>query len=86
MIELPNPFDPNSGTIKSTAVEPAPPIPSLIPTSDAVAKPFPRGFDPERFLADVESPPTSDLQTDQMSEDEIVQIVEALVRLAARGP
>ena len=82
MNKLPNPFDPDSETIKSTAAEPAPPSPPLIPTSDAVAKPFPRGFDPERFFADVESPPTSDPRADEMSEDEIVRIIEAIARLA----
>ena len=78
MIELPNPFDPTSGTDKPVAVGPAPP-------PRPAAAPFPRGFDPERFLADVEPLPTSETQAEQMNEDDIVRIVEALVRLAERG-
>ena len=82
MIKLPNPFDANFATVRSTAVEPTPPSPPRIPIGEAVAEPFPRGFDPERFLADVESPPTSDPRADEISQDKILQIIEALGRLA----
>lgn len=85
MIELPNPFDPNS-EMKSITVEPTPPVAPLIQGAAAASRAFPRGFDPERFLAEVESPPTSDARADQIHEDEIVRIVKALARLAGRYP
>lgn len=80
MIELPNPFEYISGTVGVSA-GPTVFLPAPL-TGDEAAEAFPRGFDPLRFLAEIESPSTTPLLDPSEVE---TMIIEALAGLSRRS-
>jgi hypothetical protein len=78
MVELPNPFEDLSSAEAIATSSSAP--------DDTVAEPFPRGFNPRRFLAEIESPSTTPVLDSRFADASEVEtmIIEALVGLSSR--
>ncbi|SDS21728.1 hypothetical protein [Bradyrhizobium canariense] len=78
MNELPNPFEFDSAAVEPPVIEPASAASPLVPL-DPVTEPFPRGFDPERFLAEIGLPAfLRKPQPVSMSDVDLTQIIETL--------